>query len=194
MLKRASVNFRIPHRLLHQFPAAVGQPAEPAAVVLFRGCLFTDRLPLLWRIEVLGGEGPEFFVSRKQRHLPVANLRRLLLPAGDLVVDPEGMISRTHHQKQSRRAVHAAPPRQVVLGKHPHLHHLRPNAAGCWRECPDRVERFNCRAASGQQPLTLIPLATGSNSTAPGPQPFHAHVLHAKIVRGLQAKPHRLCL
>ena len=125
LLEGAGVELRIPQGLSDQFRTALGQPSQPAAVLFLGGRLLTDRLATLHPVELLGRQLSQFLVPRQQFHLAITNLRGLLLPAGDLVVDPEGVIGGGHHEKDRRRRIDPAPARQIVLGKRPHLHRLR---------------------------------------------------------------------
>ena len=193
MLERAGVELRIPQGLPDQFSTTVGEPAEPAAVVLLRGRLFADRLAVLGRVELVGGKLLQFLVPGEQFHLAVADLCRLLFPAGDLVVDPEGVIGGTHHQKHRRRRIDPVAARQVVLREGPNLHRLRRDAEWCRRECSDRFERFRLRAAGCQQAHApgAVALPRHGRGTASTADPLDANPLHAKIVPRHKTEPHR---
>ena len=193
MLERASVELWIPQGLPDQFSTAVGEPAEPAAVALLRSRLLTDRLAVLGRVELVGREFLQFLVPGEQFHLAVADFRRLLFPAGDLVVDPEGVIGGTHHEKHRRRRIDPVAARKVVLSEGPNLHRLRRDAELCRRECSDRFERFRLRAAGCQQALApgAVALPRHGRGTASTADPLDADPLHAKIVPRLEAEPHR---
>ena len=193
MLERAGVELWIPQGLSDQFSTTVGEPAEPAAVALLRGRLRADRLTVLGRVELVGREFLQFLVPGEQFHLAVADFRRLLFPAGDLVVDPEGVIGGPHHQKHRRRRIDPVAARKVVLREGPNLHRLRRDAELCRRECSDRCERFRLRSTGCQQALApgAVAVPCHGRGTASTADPLDADPLHAKIVPRLETETHR---
>ena len=103
LLERAGLELGVAHRLTDERPPRLGQAPQSAAVVPLRRRLLADRLAVLRGIELLGRHRLELFVADEELQLPVANFRRLLPPAADLVVDPQRMVGRVHDDERRRR-------------------------------------------------------------------------------------------
>ena len=103
LLERAGLELGVAHRFTDKRSPRLSQAPQAAAVVPLRRRLLADRLACLRGIELLGCHRLELLVAGKQLQLPVADFRRLLSPAADLVVDPQGMVGRVHDDERRRR-------------------------------------------------------------------------------------------
>ena len=184
LLERAGLELGVAHRLTDQLPPALGQAPQAAGVVPFPGRLLTDGLADLGGVELLGRHRLELFVAGEQFQLPVADLRRLLPPAADLFVDPQGMIGRAHDDKRRRRRTDPLPPGKKILHEGPHLDRLRRDAEARRRERPHRRERVGLRGP-GRKDL----FAAGSFLFAP--HPLQPHLPHTEIIARLEREADR---
>ena len=185
LLERAGLELGVAHRLSDQLPPALGQAPQAAGVVPFPGRLLANGLADLGGVELLGRHRLELLVAGEQFQLPITDLRRLLPPAADLFVDPQGMIGRAHDDERRRRRTDPLPPGEKILHEGPHLDRLRRDAETCRRERPHRRERVGLRGPGGEDLF-----AAGSLLLAP--HPLQPHLLDAEIVARLEREADRL--